>query len=46
MEAQESFKTNIVLAPLDDQQKNVLRDGGRTTEISTILKFQETFSKW
>ena len=46
MEAQESFKTNIVLAPLDDQQKATLRDGGRTTDVPLIQRFQETFSKW
>lgn len=45
MEAQESFKSNIVLEPLSDKQKTQLREG-RTQDIATVLDFQVIFGLW
>ena len=45
MEAQESFKTNIVLEQLNDKQRQGIRDG-RTQEISLILDYAHIFGQW
>jgi len=46
MEAQESFKSNIVLEPLDDQLRQSLRDGGRISDVPLIIKYSTVFSLW
>ena len=45
IEAQESFKSNIVLDPLTDRLRTGLREG-RTSEVSLILEYAAIFSKW
>lgn len=45
VEAQESFKSNISLAQLNDKQKAGIRDG-RTLEIPLILDYAAIFQEW
>lgn len=45
MEAQESFKSNIVLDPLNDTLRSKLREG-RTQDQNLILEYAAIFSKW
>jgi len=45
IEAQESFKSNIVLDPLSDKMRAGLREGP-TKEIGLILDYAAIFSKW
>ena len=45
MEAQESFKTNIVLDPLSEKQRAGIREG-RTQEVSLIVDYAQIFSRW
>lgn len=45
VEAQESFKSNIVLDPLSENQRTKLRDG-RTQDINAILDYAGIFSRW
>ena len=45
MEAQESFKSNIVLDQLSDRQKSAIREG-RTSEIALILEYADIFESW
>jgi len=46
MEAQESFKTNIVLDPLTDKQRNGLREGSGLREVNLIVDYASIFSRW
>ena len=47
MEAQQSFKSNIVLEPLSDQMKQQLREG-RVLDMgaNVILQYAAVFAKW
>ena len=45
MEAQESFKTNIVLEQLNEKQRQGIRDG-RTQDINLILDYAHIFGQW
>lgn len=45
MEAQESFKTNIVLEQLNDKQRQGIREG-RTQDINLILDYAHIFGQW
>ena len=45
MEAQESFKSNIVLDPLSDAQRTKLREG-RQMEVNAIVDYAGIFSRW
>jgi hypothetical protein len=45
VEAQESFKSNIVLDPLSEKQRQGLREG-RTQEISLIIDYSTIFGRW
>ena len=45
MEAQESFKSNIVLDPLSENCARGLREG-KTQEISLIQDYAAIFSRW
>jgi len=44
-EAQESFKSNIVLEALSDKQRQGLRDG-KTNDIALINEYAAIFSLW
>ena len=45
MEAQESFKSNIVLDPLNDKHRQGLRDG-KTQDLALINDYAAIFSSW
>jgi hypothetical protein len=45
IEAQESFKSNIVLDPLTERLRNGLREG-RTNDVPLILEYAAIFSRW
>jgi len=45
IEAQESFKSNIVLDPLSERLRTGLRDG-RTNDVPLILEYAAIFSRW
>lgn len=46
MEAQESFKSNIVLEPLNENLRNKLREGRAPESSSLITEYADIFEKW